>query len=61
MRIFTTEDKITTGVRQKRAIRMPASNKGSMCPFKVTLCAEGYCRECQIYLNWLKLKKKSKG
>ena len=43
--------------RQARILRILESNKGLMCPFKTILCEEGYCRECQIYLDWLKLKK----
>ena len=42
--------------KQERIVRILESNKGLMCPFKPILCEEGYCRECQIYLDWLKLK-----
>ena len=27
--------------------------KGRPCPFKVIICQEGYCRQCQIYRDWL--------
>jgi len=43
--------------KQGRILRILESNKGLMCPFKTILCEEGYCRKCQIYLDWLKLKK----
>jgi len=25
--------------------------KGKKCPYKDIICQEGYCHECQIYLN----------
>ena len=56
--IIEGENKMCT--KQKRILRILESNKGLMCPFKPILCEEGYCRECQIYLDWLKLKKKPK-
>jgi len=43
---------------QERLFRISENNKGLMCPFKPILCQEGYCKECQIYLDWLKLKVK---
>ena len=40
------------------------NHKGTYCPYKVEwegnvkhpvlLCQEGYCSECQIYLDWCK-------
>lgn len=39
-----------------RRFSISANNKGLWCPFKATVCQEGYCRECQIYLDWQKAK-----
>jgi hypothetical protein len=30
-----------------------SNNKGLPCPFKPIICQEGFCKECQIYLDWL--------
>jgi len=43
--------------KQARILHILESNKWLMCLFKTILCEEGYCRECQIHLDWLKLKK----
>lgn len=56
--IIKGENKMYT--KQGRIIRILENNKGLMCPFKPILCEEGYCHECQIYLDWLKLEKKTK-
>ena len=56
--IIAGENKMCT--KQGRIPRILENNKGLMCPFKPILCEEGYCRECQIYLDWLKLEKKPK-
>jgi len=45
---------------RRRVFRISGNNKGLMCPFKPILCQEGYCTECQIYLDWLKLRGKAK-
>lgn len=37
-----------------RIFSISANNKGLACPFKPTLCQEGYCEGCQIYLDWQK-------
>jgi len=29
------------------------NHKGEACPVKPILCQEGYCHECQIYLDYL--------
>jgi hypothetical protein len=29
-------------------------HRGEICPFKCTLCQEGYCSECSIYRSTLK-------
>jgi len=39
---------------QERVFGISRNNKGLLCPFKRTLCQEGYCSECQIYLDWQK-------
>lgn len=39
---------------QERTFCIRGNNKGLMCLFKPILCQEGYCKECQIYLDWLK-------
>ena len=31
---------------------MEENNKGKDCPYKSITCQEGYCSECQIYLNY---------
>ena len=54
------EGENTMYTRQVRIPRISGNNKGLMCPFKPILCEEGYCRGCQIYLDWLKLEKKPK-
>jgi len=54
------EGENTMCTKQERILRILENNKGLMCPFKPILCEEGYCRECQIYLDWLKLEKKPK-
>ena len=30
------------------------SNKGKDCPYKPITCQEGYCQDCQIYLDYLR-------
>lgn len=40
-------------VRQERIFSIYENNKGLWCPFKpILFCQEGYCNECQIYLDW---------
>jgi len=39
---------------QKRTFKISGNNKGLMCPFKAIVCQEGYCKTCQIYLDWQK-------
>jgi len=38
----------------RRIFSVSGNNKGLPCPFKTILCQEGYCSECQIYLDWRK-------
>jgi len=40
-------------VRQARVFSISGNNKGLWCPFKPIFCQEGYCEECQVYLDWL--------
>jgi len=47
-------------VRQERIFSLSGNNKGLMCPFKKSICLEGYCTECQIYLDRLKVRGKIK-
>jgi len=39
---------------RRRVFRISGNNKGLMCPFKLILCQEGYCSQCQIYIDWQK-------
>jgi len=42
---------------QQRTFRISGNNKGLVCPFKPTgciVCEEGYCQECQVYVDWQK-------
>jgi len=38
-----------------RVFNTSGDNKGLVCPFKSVTCQNGYCEECQIYLDWQKL------
>ena len=38
----------------ERTFDISRNNKGLPCPFRAVLCQEGYCHECQIYLDWLR-------
>ncbi len=38
-----------------RVFSVSGNNKGLRCPFKTGICQNGYCEECQIYLDWQKL------
>ena len=40
---------------EERIFRIIGNNKGLWCPFKSIFCQEGYCDQCQIYLDWQKL------
>ena len=46
--------------KQKRIFSLSENNKGLACPFKLqrptpSHCQEGFCSDCQIYLDWQKL------
>ncbi len=47
-----TEDNMS---REERIFSISGNNKGLWCPFKPISCQEGYCHQCQIYLDWQKL------
>jgi len=32
------------------------NHKGQLCPYKNILCQEGYCSECQIYMDCVEKK-----
>jgi len=38
-----------------RVFSISEENKGLSCPFKSTICQNGYCEECQIYSDWREL------
>lgn len=40
---------------EKRVFSISGDNKGFPCPFKSGVCQNGYCEECQIYLDWQEL------
>jgi len=40
--------------KERRVFSISGGNKGLLCPFKSTICQEGFCHECQIYLDWQK-------
>ena len=42
-------------ILKERIFSISGDNKGLNCPFKPITCHEGYCEECQIYLDWQKL------
>jgi len=44
--------------KPERIFSISGNSKGLRCPFKPIVCLEGYCRECQIYLDWQKLRGK---
>ena len=35
-----------------RYYTVSGNNKGLPCPYKVMLCQEGFCGECQVFLDW---------
>ena len=37
---------------EKLEYSISGNNKGLPCPFQDTICQEGYCRYCQIYINF---------
>ena len=41
---------------ERRLFSISGGNKGLLCPFKTGTCQEGFCHECQIYLDWQKLE-----
>lgn len=45
--------------KQQRVFSPSVNNKGLTCPFQAVICQEGYCYQCQVYLDlyldWQKL------
>lgn len=41
---------------KERVFSISGDNKGFPCPFKPSVCQNGYCEECQIYLDWQELR-----
>jgi hypothetical protein len=54
--------KVVPGVRPEihpnlsnlRAFSLVGDNKGLNCPFKPGICQDGFCEDCQVYLDWQK-------
>ena len=42
--------------QETRLFSISGGNKGLLCPFKLVICQEGFCHECQIYLDWQRNK-----
>ena len=40
--------------QHKRMFNLAGNNRGLPCPFSPVVCQEGYCHQCQIYLDWQK-------
>ena len=52
-----TRTKLKKSMKREELFSVSGDNKGLPCPFKhPTICQEGFCRECQIYLDWQKLR-----
>ena len=39
-------------LKQERILGISNNNKGLWCPFKAVFCQEGYCQDCQVYLDY---------
>ena len=39
-------------LKQERIFSISNNNKGLWCPFKASFCQEGYCPDCQVYLDY---------
>jgi len=37
---------------KERVFSISGDNKGLQCPFQPIICQNGYCEDCQIYLDW---------
>jgi len=46
--------------REERIFSISGNNKGLLCPFKLIICLEGYCHQCQIYFDWQKEESSSR-
>ena len=49
------EPSYETNMLKARIFSISGDNKGMCCPFRPIICQNGYCEECQIYLDWQKL------
>ena len=45
----------STSMLMERVFSISGDNKGLQCPFKPSICQNGYCEECQLYLDWQEL------
>ena len=43
---------VKTLIRDEDDKHVPYNHKGSRCPYKLILCQEGYCNDCNIYIQW---------
>ena len=39
-------------LKVERILSISDNNKGLWCPFKAVFCQEGYCQDCQVYLDY---------
>jgi len=37
---------------EERKFSTSENSKGLWCPYKPIICQEGYCRHCQVYIDW---------
>ena len=50
---FDTKDMEGSSMK-KHIYHTPVNHKGSRCVVNaITFCQEGYCSNCQIYLDWV--------
>jgi len=45
--------------KQERTFGISRNNKSLLCPFQAVVCQESYCSECQMYLDWQRIKSSS--
>lgn len=38
--------------KTERIFKISRDNRGLVCPFKLIVCEEGYCYQCQTYRDW---------
>ena len=54
-KVARRELELPPALLEHRAFSVLGSNKGLRCPFKPGTCQAGFCKECQIYLDWQNL------